>query len=289
MLPSLIAKELAACLGTIQAQPLSVGASSPSEGLTSRGRPMPNIPALALKSMIANPDGPLSALQPLRDQTLDKIYDLYKNNASRAGRAYIDSLVTSQQQVRNISQGLLNQLASIKDNSADSQIIAAVTLIQMKVTPVVVIHIPFGGDNHFDPALQTEAAQTVSGVATISSLMDKLAASGLSDLVTFVSLNVFGRTLGPATTDGRDHNSNHQVSITIGKPFRGGVVGGVAPIGGDYGAVSFDSRTGLATDGGDISARDSLASFGQTVLTGVGASAASAAVLGGKPIAGALA
>ena len=42
------------------------------------------------------------------------------------------------------------------------------TLIQMKVTPVVAIHIPFGGDNHHDAALATETAQTVSGVAAIA-------------------------------------------------------------------------------------------------------------------------
>ena len=45
-----------------------------------------------------------------------------------------------------------------------------------------------------------------------------------------MSLNVFGRTLGPGNTDGRQHNQNHQVSITIGKPFAGGVIGGVGPV-----------------------------------------------------------
>ena len=49
--------------------------------------------------------------------------------------------------------------------------IAAITLIQMNVTPVIAIHIPFGGDNHRDVGLATETAQTVSGVATIAALM----------------------------------------------------------------------------------------------------------------------
>lgn len=298
MLPSILAQELAPCLGTIQAQPLTVGASSPSEGLTSGGRALPIIPALSLKSMLANPDGPLSKLQPLRDQTLNQLYDLYKNHASPAGRAFIDSLVTAQQQVRNISQNLLNQLASIKDNSADSQVLAALTLIQMKVTPVVVIHIPFGADNHRDVGLQAETTQTVAGVATLAGLMARLASARLADSVSFVSLNVFGRTLGPGTTDGRDHNANHQVSITIGKRFRGGVIGGVAPVavsgvapGGDYGALPIDSQTGQASPSGDVGAAQTLASFGQTVLAGVGIDAATVgnAVSSGKVIAGALA
>src|SRR5262249_53452143 len=159
-----------------------------------------------------------------------------------AQRSYIDSMIASQQQVRSINQSLLDALSSIKDNTAASQVLAAVTLIQMKVTPVISIHIPFRGHNHRDVGLATETAHTVSGVATIAALMQQLAAAGLSDSVTFMSLNVFGRTIGAGNTDGRQHNPNHQVSITIGTPFRGGVVGGVAPVQGDYGAVAIDSK-----------------------------------------------
>ena len=291
MLPSLLAQQLAPCLGTIQTEPISVGATSPSEGLTYQGRALPIIPALALKATLTTPAGPLSTLQPLRDATLNQLYDLYKNGATTAGRAYIDSLVTSQQQVRNIQQGLLSQLSSIKDNTAPSQVLAALTLIQMKVSPVIAIHIPFGGDNHRDIALAAETAQTVAGVATIASLMSQLATAGLSDQVTFMTLNVFGRTLGPTNTDGRQHNPNHQVSVTIGKPFRGGVIGGIAPVGNDYGALAIDSKTGLASATGDVSAADSLGAFGQTMLAAVGVDAAtiSSLVSVGTPITGALA
>jgi hypothetical protein len=290
MLPSILARELAPCLGTVQSQPISLGATSPSEGLTYGGQALPIIPALALKATLTSPAGPLTNLQPLRDQTLNQLYDLYRNGASMEQKAYIDSLVTSQQQVRSIKQSLLNQLASIKDNSPASQIVAAITLVQMKVTPVITIHIPFGGDNHRDVGLQAETTQTVSGVASIASLMAQLSSAGLEDQVAFVSLNVFGRTLGPGNTDGRQHNQNHQVSITIGKPFRGGVIGGIAPVAGDYGAVGIDSTTGKATSGGDVSPGNSLASFGQTMLAAVGVAPATIAtqITSGKVIAGAL-
>ena len=270
MLPSSLARHLAPCLGTIQSEPISQGASSPSEGLTYGGRALPIIPALALKATLTSPAGALTNLQPLRDQTLNQLYDLYRNGASPAGKAYIDSLVTSQQQVRSIQQGLLNQLTSIKDNTAPSQVLAALALIQMNVTPVIALHIPFGGDNHRDIGLQTETTQTVAGVAAIAGLMAQLASAGLADKVTFVSLDVFGRTLGPANTDGRQHNPNHQVSITIGKSFRAGVIGGVGPVGNDYGALSIDSKTGKAAPNGDIPPVTSLASFGRTMLAGVG-------------------
>lgn len=291
MLPSLLARYLAPCLNTIQAQPISIGATTPAEGLSFGGAAQPIIPALALKATLTTPAGPLANLQALRDQTLGSLYDLYRNGASPAQRAYIDSLVTSQRQVRSINQDLLGALSSITDNSAASQILAAVSLIQMNVTPVVSIHIPFGGDNHRDVGLAAESAQTVSGVAVIGALMQQLAAAGLSDRVTLLSLNVFGRTLGPGNTDGRQHNANHQVSIAIGKPFAGGVIGGVGPTGGDYGALAIDSQTGEVTAGGDVVPLQSLASFGRTMLAAVGVddATATAQISGGKVVRAALA
>jgi hypothetical protein len=291
MLPSLLARYLAPCLNTIQSQPISIGATTPAEGLSYGGAAQPIIPALALKSTLTTPAGPLANLQGLRDQTLGQLYDLYRNGASPAQRTYIDSLVTSQQQVRSINQNLLASLSSITDNTAPSQILAAVTLIQMNVTPVISIHIPFGGDNHRDIALAGETAQTVSGVAAIGTLMQQLAAAGLADRVTFMTLNVFGRTIGPGNTDGRQHNSNHQVSITIGKPFAGGIIGGIAPKAGDYGALAIDSTSGVGADGGDVSPVQTLASLGRTMMAAVGVddTIAASQITSGKVIRAALA
>src|SRR6185312_4022231 len=136
----------------------------------------------------------------------------------------------------------------------------------------------------------TETAQTVSGVATLAALMQQLAAAGLADQVSVMSLNVFGRTLGPASADGRQHNENHQVSITIGKPFAGGVIGGVGPVAGDFGAVAFDSRTGRPATGGDVAPLGSLVSFGRTMMAAVGADPATigSAIPGGTVVSAAL-
>ena len=293
MLPSLLSKQLAPCLGTIQSQPITLGATTPSEGLKFGGQALPIIPPLALKATLTNPTGPLAGLtnlQAIRDQTLSQIDDLYRNSATKAQKAYLDAMITSQQQVRGINQGLLEMLSSITDNSVGAQITAAIALIQMNVTPVIAIHIPFGGDNHSDPGLANEAAQTVTGVASIASLLAALPAN-LADKVTFMLLNVFGRTLGPSNTDGRQHNPNHQVSITIGKPFKGGIIGGLGVVGADYGALPIDSASGAGGSGGDILPTDSLASFGKTVLAAVGVDAEtiSSSINGGKVVQGALA
>ena len=291
MLPSLLARQLQPCLGSVQAQPITLGASTPSEGLSFGGQALPIIPPLALKATLTSPTGALANLQSLRDQTLSQLADLYRGGANKAQKAYLDALINSQSEVRNIKQDLLSSLSSIKDNSVDAQITAAIALIQMNVTPVVTIHIPFGGDNHNDTGLAKEAAQTVSGVASIGSLMSKLDTAGLSDQVSFLSLNVFGRTVGAVNTDGRQHNPNHQVSIAIGKPFKGGILGGVAPMDGDYGSLAFSSTSGAPGTGGDVAPGDSLASFGKTALAAVGVDSATidAAIGSGKVVAAALA
>ncbi len=287
MLPSLLAKAVAPCLGTVQAQPISIGASTPGEALAFDGQTMPIIPPLALRDTLVNPAGALTTLQKMRDQSMAQIYDLYKNDASPSQKAYIDQMVTTQSQVRSIRQDLLGQLAAIKDNGVASQITAAVTLIQMNVAPVVAMHIPFGGDNHSDGGLARETSETLAGVASIAALMAALKSAGLSDKVTFMSLNVFGRTAGAKYTNGRTHNANWQTSITIGKPWRAGVVGGVAPVKGDYGCTAIDSKTGAGSAGGDVSPIQSLAAFGKTMLASVGAD--TSAISGGAVVQGALA
>ena len=290
MFPSLLARLLAPCLKTVQTQPISVGATTPSETITYGGAPLPSIPPLSLRATLTSPAGGVN-LQKLRDETLNAMYGVYRTTASPGQKAYLDSMVTSQTQVRGIRQDLLAALGSIKDNSPASQILAAITLIQMGVSPVIAVHIPFGGDNHGDPGLAAETAQTITGVQTIVSLLDQLATAQLADNVTFLSLNVFGRTMGPSNTNGRQHNQNHQVSIAIGKPFKGGVIGGVTKVQNDYGALPINSNTGAGDPSGDISAINTLASFGKTALTAVGIDAATVGsqISAGAVIKGALA
>jgi hypothetical protein len=282
--PSLLAKIMAPCLNTIQGKPISLG----GQPLTYNGTTLPVILPSTLKDSLGSPAGPLTALQPLRDQTMNQLYSLYKNQATPSQQAYIDQFVTSQQQLRALNQKLLDTLAAIKDDGPDSQILAAVTLIQMNVAPVLVIKVPFGGDNHNDNGLTLETAQTISGVASLVSLMAQLQSAGLTDKVSFLSLNVFGRTAGLNSAGGRDHNPIHQVSLTIGKPFKGGVIGAVGPVPGHgYGCTAIHSTTGAGDASGDISPLETLGAFAQTVLAGVGGDPSALSM--GKVISAALA
>ena len=290
MLPSLLAKVTAPCLNTIQPQPLSVGGQGPSEALSYSGATMPIIPPIALKDTLTAPNGPLTNLQAVRDSTMNAIYALYKSSATPAQKAFIDDTVNTQNEVRSLNQSLLNALSSITDNQVGSQITATVVLLQMNVAPVISLHIPFGGDNHSDTNLANESAQTISGVAAIGSLMAQLQSAGLQDKVTFMTLNVFGRTLmtngGGTAANGRTHNQNHQVSVTIGKPYKAGVVGGVAPVAGDYGATGISSSNGASSGSGDIAAVDSLGAYAKTLIAGVGGDPS--VITTGKVVTGAL-
>jgi hypothetical protein len=167
--------------------------------------------------------------------------------------------VTSQQQVRALNQEVLGKLANLSTDPVLAQITAAVTLIQLQVSPLISIHIPFGGDNHSDAGLVNEATQTVSGVGYIVSMLQALQnaqdAHGVSlqDQVMFMTLNVLVK------------NS----------------------FGDDYGATSIDSTTGASN--GDVAATDTLAAFGMTMLKAVGGDPTIITSQTGKPIAAALA
>ena len=171
---------------------------------------------------------------------------------------------------------------------------AALILFRMNVSPVVSIHIPFGGDNHTDTALARETTETVAGVGTIAKLWTQLNAAGLQDRVTFATMNVFGRTLSAAKGNGggRTHHGDHHVAVLIGKPFKGGVVGGVEAGGGDYRATSIDAATGNAVAGGSGSVpfSETLSAMGKTLGVGCGVSGEvlDLNIRGGKVVAGAL-
>jgi hypothetical protein len=293
MLPSLLAKQLAPCLNTVQTQPISLGASGPSEGLSFNGAALPILPPLAVQSMLIAPGGPLTNLTALRDSTLSKLDDLYRSSATPAQSKYLDSLITSQQQVRNLNQGLLDLLGSIQDNTVSSQITCAMALIQMNVAPVFVIHIPFGGDNHHDTGLATEGAETITGVQSVGQVITSIP-TGYTDKVTYMSLNVFGRTVGQDSANGRQHNPNHQVSLAIGAPFAPGIIGGLSM--GDKGAegqcLDIDSTSGAGEPlgSGDIPALDSMAAYGATLLAAIGtpSSTISTLIPTGKVVQGAL-
>jgi hypothetical protein len=259
MVVSAFAKHLSGCFGTVQPEPVALGARGNSSELVSySGRTLPSVSPTQLKQLLTgNKNDALVKVRNLRDQALDQLNAMAKTDSTNVQKAFLDAMALSQVQVRKLVEQLATTLNAITSDDARGQGLAAAALISANVTPVVTMHIGFGGDNHTDTDLATEAAQHVTGCQAIQQVQDALAMLSLTDKVTFATLNVFGRNLnGIAKTDGRtgrDHYGNHAVTVMIGKNIKPGVYGGVATgSSAAYLASAIDSATGAPNAAGDI-------------------------------------
>jgi len=259
MAVSAFAKHLAGCFGTVQPEPLAVGArGNASELVSYGGRTLPSVSPTQLKQLLTgNRNDALVKVRNLRDQALDQLNAMAKTDSTNVQKAFLDAMALSQVQVRKLVEQLATTLNAINNDNAQGQALAAAALFSANVTPVVTMRIGFGGDNHTDTDLANEAAQHVTGCQGIQQVQDALASLGLTDKVTFATMNVFGRNLnGIAKTDGRtgrDHYGNHSATVMIGKNIVPGVYGGVAPgSGAAYLATGIDSATGASNAAGDI-------------------------------------
>jgi hypothetical protein len=292
MFASFLSNNTHGCLNTVQPQPVSVGAASPSEALTFQGGALPTIPPSALqKTLVPNASSSLNqkTLPTLRANALTNLQSaLYApDKVTNAQNGFVSQYLAAQTALQKLDPAILASLTDLSTEAGtmpvQAQIDAAIALIRMNITSVIAIHIPFGGDNHHDPGYAAESSQTTAGCQQLDYLLGQLklykTVDGrvMSDAVTVISLNVFGRTLEYQKTngDGRQHNLNHHVSFVIGKPFKGGVYGSVTQLTGnnDFGCMSMNASTGAGTTSGGagvIDAVDTFAAWGMTVATGVG-------------------
>ncbi|MCA9712607.1 MAG: DUF1501 domain-containing protein, partial [Myxococcales bacterium] len=180
------------------------------------------------------------------------------------------------------------------DDGPVAQAIAATAMIQLGLSPVILVHFGFGGDNHKDSDLSEEELETLPGIAAIGTLWEQLSAAGLEDRATFVTFDVFGRTLVRNAAGGRDHQANHHVMAMFGPRVRPGVVGGVHAVGSGnrpFSARGIDAATGAADDDGDVAVEDGLTAAAATLAAAVGLDQAriSTRIAGGTIVTGALA
>ena len=295
MLPSMLSRELQPILGTVRQQPISLSGSF-TEAVYFQGAPQALLTPTTLSSVLASPKNGLGSMDlvKLRDQGLDSLNQLVKASGNTAQKNFIDQYATSTTQLRTLQDGLLSSLSAIKNDNQDSQIQAALILFQMKVTPAVVVHIDFGGDNHSDTNLSGEVSGHASGIATINQMMTELTAAKMQDQVTFAMMNVFGRTMqAKDVANGRQHNDGHHVTVMIGSKLKASVVGGVAQpsAGAEYQAMAIDSASGKGSTSGDVAYGDTFGAMSKTLAAAVGlpSDTIEANVLSGKVISSAIA
>ena len=268
MLPSMVAQLGAPRMNTLQVEPMVLG----NARITYQNQPLQRTSPTDLKNLFAGRDESLADLRPLRDQTLDRLYGEMKVNGSEAQRNFLDRFLLGRDQARTLGENmgtLLDALPSNPDepDSARDQIIAAVALAKLRVTPVVVINIPFGRDNHQDATLEQERDQTVSGVEDIGFLWAELRRNNLQNDVSFAMLNVFGRTLTRNQRGGRDHNRHHGVMVGFGPKIKGGVYGGVTA-GGRCRRIN--PNNGRPINNGGIAEGETLGTAGKSLLAAIG-------------------
>lgn len=271
MLSSFIAQETAPALGTLMNQPINVGGSQ----VTFAGRPLGTLDPSELQALFGettdattHPTGLAdpSQITRLRDAVIDEIYREVRASGAGAQKVFLDRYALGRQQAAALGDSLAPLLTSIAGDAPIDEVEATVALLRLNVTPVVVLQVPFGGDNHQDRTLADEVTETIEAINTLRALWARLVQEGLQDRVTFAFLDVFGRTLLRNNPGGRNHNRDHHAMLMFGPRIRAGVVGGLEPIFRGNGNIRDFGAAAI----GSIGREQTLESAGKTLARAVG-------------------
>ena len=267
MYTSFIAQENAAALGTLTNQPVNVGGNL----VTFQGRPLGTLDPRELKSLFGGGTHPTRVPDPsqivrLRDSLLDQVYRDVRASGSHAQKVFLERYALGRSQAAQLGDSLAPLLVDITTDNSIDEVRAAVALIRLNVTPVVVMQLRFGSDNHQDNELRNEVTQTIESMNALRLLWTELTQAGLQDRVTFANLDVFGRRLRRNNAGGRDHNRDHHVMMMFGPRIQPGVVGGLEPTFNRNGTP----RDYRALPIGNIPFDQTLESAGKTLATAVG-------------------
>ncbi|MEL6348660.1 MAG: DUF1501 domain-containing protein [Myxococcota bacterium] len=274
-LPSMLAQENYAALGTTLEAPMLVG----GVGFVNKGLAVRKQRPDTLYSMFAS-SGTVFGMTPdeaadLRDYALDRIYREMKTRGTHAQKSVLDNYAISRDNARLLAEDLSVGLSPVSETNDpfEKQILTAVALIEYRVTPVITIDLPFGGDNHQDFDLYNEVTETIRGVHYIRRLYEELVAKGLDSETTFAYLSVFGRPLKRVGGGGRGHYGYDHATVMFGPNVTPGL----------YGQITEDLKAG---DIGDIPANESLETAGKSIASAVGISEGviEQRIVGGQPL-----
>lgn len=277
-LASSLGKKLALPLGTLQQAPINISGRDGTESLHFVGTPQPTFSATGLADLLRSPDSlkAYRSSQTLRDRDLSAINALFAAKGTPSQKALLDSWATSQAQARAIGTDVAADLSQITADDPNAQLLCALILFRMKITPVAYVHLPFGGDNHTDGGgewgpgpLGLETAQHTSSVASLTTFSSQVSRMGLSGKVTFATMNTFGRD-NAWELKGRAHNDKHVVNFMVGANVKGSVVGGVKLRQQQLQGQGIDSTSGQPSDTSDIEPTATHLAYAKTLARAVG-------------------
>ena len=269
-LDATIAQETNQALGTLLEEPISVGGTRISYG----GRELPILKPTDIQALFASSITNIDQMVQLRDGFIDRAYRTVKDDGTPAQKAFLEKYARSRSEAIEMGDSLGELITDIDGDDAANQAKMAVALLQLNLSPVITIGIPFGGDNHQDINLANEVDETTAAMPAINTLWQELKAANLHEKTIISSLNTFGRTLKRNATGGRNHNGRHHTMFVIGTNIKPGVIGGIEPENNnrDFIASAFSSTTGLTTGSTDIPYDETLVAAGKTLSKALGIS-----------------
>jgi hypothetical protein len=146
-----------------------------------------------------------------------------------------------------------------------------VVIAKLRLAPVVVVGLEFGGDGHGDSDLSEETAQTLGSIKAMHSYWNAASDLGVLDETFYATATVFGRDNRRGKSGGRGHNGPLCAGLMIGTHLQGGVVGGFDLTGNNATSAAINSTTGGTADP-DIPAADTLQTYYRTVMRLAGVS-----------------
>ncbi len=263
VLPSAIAQDIAAQLGTITARPFVMSGS-----LSYNSAPLPSYSPTQVKQLagsVGRSVGGPENFAALYDHYIDEAYAEVRLHGTSAQRRFFDQHASSRTQAAAFGDGLGQLLEDVDGDDLENQLRTAVVIAKLRLSPVVVVGLHFGGDGHGDSDLSEETAQTLTSLKAMHAYWNAASDLGVLDETFYATATVFGRDNRRSASGGRGHNGPLCAGLLVGTHSQGGVVGGFDLTGRSATSAAFNSTTGTTFDP-DVHADDSLASYYRTVM-----------------------
>lgn len=263
-LPAAIAQETAPFLETTMKEPFIVGKGS----FTAGGSPLANYSPLKVKALansVGSSVGGADNFGVMYDHFIDETYGHLRRHGTAQQRRFLDQHASSRRQAAMFGENLAQMLDEIVDDSIESQLKTAVVIAKLRLAPVIVTNVEFGGDNHQDAGLTNETAETLRMIKALDTYWKAIRALDVADDVFYANLDVFGRTPTQRGAGGRGHYGAWASGMIVGTHLRGGVVGGIGFEGSKAVASGINTLTGSDINP-NILPKDTLNAYYKTLM-----------------------
>ena len=218
-LPAVLAQELAGRLGTTTSEPLVLGEGS----FVSNGASLANYSPTKLKMLagsVGRAMGGLDNFAVMYDSFIDEAYREVRASGTAQQLRFFDQHASSRREAAEFGSALGDLLDGIQEDTVKNQMKCAAILAKLKLAPVIVTDMTFGGDNHQDAGLLEETNQTIEMIEALHEYWMAVEGMGIADGVFFANLDVFGRD-PRSDWNGRSHYGDFVSGMMVGTHLRG--------------------------------------------------------------------